>query len=153
MRKYVHCLRAHFFLIPFVQLCFMVAKIICTCIMHWKSEHVLWTHCITPVSHDGDKVSDTLELYSISPRLIPTRRFQCCDNFGFIYSQLIGCWISLCIWHNITNPLKPSGHYMYHLLWHTKILHSAHRVYLCVSYGSHNKQRLFPQTALTGWAL
>jgi hypothetical protein len=25
--------------------------------------------------------------------------------------------------------------------------------YLCVPYGSHNKQRLFPQTALTGWAL
>jgi hypothetical protein len=30
---------------------------------------------------------------------------------------------------------------------------SAHRVYLCVPYGSHNKQRLFPKTALTGWAL
>jgi hypothetical protein len=28
-----------------------------------------------------------------------------------------------------------------------------HTVYLCVSYGSHNKQRLFPQQALTGWAL
>jgi hypothetical protein len=28
-----------------------------------------------------------------------------------------------------------------------------HTVYLCVPYGSHNKQRLFPQTALTGWAL
>jgi hypothetical protein len=26
-------------------------------------------------------------------------------------------------------------------------------VYLCVPYGSHNKQRLFPHTALTGWAL
>jgi hypothetical protein len=26
-------------------------------------------------------------------------------------------------------------------------------VYLCVPYGSHNKQRLFPQTVLTGWAL
>jgi hypothetical protein len=36
---------------------------------------------------------------------------------------------------------------------HTKTLHSAHTVYLCVAYGSHNKQRLFPQTALTGWAL
>jgi hypothetical protein len=22
---------------------------------------------------------------------------------------------------------------------------------VCVPYGSHNKQRLFPQTALTGW--
>jgi hypothetical protein len=27
------------------------------------------------------------------------------------------------------------------------------RPYLCVPYGSHNKERLFPQTALTGWAL
>jgi hypothetical protein len=25
--------------------------------------------------------------------------------------------------------------------------------YLCVPYGSHNKQQLFPQTALTGWVL
>jgi hypothetical protein len=24
---------------------------------------------------------------------------------------------------------------------------------ICVPHGSHNKQRLFPQTALTGWAL
>jgi hypothetical protein len=46
--------------------------------------------------------------------------------------------------------LKPSGFYMYHLIQHTKTLHSAHRTYLCVS---HNKQRQFPQTALTSWAL
>jgi hypothetical protein len=26
-------------------------------------------------------------------------------------------------------------------------------LYLCVPYGSHSKQRLFHQTALTGWAL
>jgi hypothetical protein len=26
-------------------------------------------------------------------------------------------------------------------------------VYLCVPYGSHSKQRLFPHTVLTGWAL
>jgi hypothetical protein len=25
--------------------------------------------------------------------------------------------------------------------------------FVCVAYGSHKKQRLFPQTALTGWAL
>jgi hypothetical protein len=34
-----------------------------------------------------------------------------------------------------------------------RTLHSAHTMHLCVPYGSHNKQRLFPQTALTGWAL
>jgi hypothetical protein len=34
-----------------------------------------------------------------------------------------------------------------------KSLHSAHTVHLCVPYDSHNKQRLFPQTALTGWSL
>jgi hypothetical protein len=42
---------------------------------------------------------------------------------------------------------------MYHLLQHTKTLHSAHTVYLCVLYGSHNKQQLFPQMPLTSWAL
>jgi hypothetical protein len=31
-------------------------------------------------------------------------------------------------------------------------MHSAHTLHLCVPYGSHNKQRLFPQTALTGAA-
>jgi hypothetical protein len=36
---------------------------------------------------------------------------------------------------------------------HTKTLHSAHTLYLRVPYGSHNKVRLFPQTALIGWSL
>jgi hypothetical protein len=48
------------------------------------------------------------------------------------------------------NPLEPNGYYMYHLLYHTKTRHSAHTLHLCVPYESHNKQRLFPQTALTG---
>jgi len=33
------------------------------------------------------------------------------------------------------------------------ILRSAHTVYLCVSYVSQNKQRLFPYTALSDWFL
>jgi hypothetical protein len=36
---------------------------------------------------------------------------------------------------------------------HSKTMHSAHRVYSCVLYGSDNKQWSFRQTALTGWAL
>jgi hypothetical protein len=28
-----------------------------------------------------------------------------------------------------------------------------YELFLCVPYGSHSKQRLFPYTALTGWAL
>jgi hypothetical protein len=54
---------------------------------------------------------------------------------------------------NNINPLEPSGYYTYHLLKCTTTLHSAHTVYLCVPYGSRNKQRMFPQTALTGGAL
>jgi len=34
-----------------------------------------------------------------------------------------------------------------------KILQSAPTLYLCVSYGSQNKQRLLPYTALTDWIL
>jgi hypothetical protein len=49
--------------------------------------------------------------------------------------------------------LKPSGYCIYHLLEHTKTLRSTDRVCLCVPYGSHNKQRFFPWTALTDWAL
>jgi hypothetical protein len=33
-----------------------------------------------------------------------------------------------------------SAFYMYHKIQRTKTLHSAHRVCLCVPYGSHNKQ-------------
>jgi hypothetical protein len=31
------------------------------------------------------------------------------------------------------SPLKPSGYYVYHLLWHTETLHSIDRVHLCCS--------------------
>jgi hypothetical protein len=53
----------------------------------------------------------------------------------------------------VLNPLEPSGYYMYHLLYHTKTRHFAHTLHLRVPYESHNKQRLFPQTALAGWSL
>jgi hypothetical protein len=46
------------------------------------------------------------------------------------------------------NPSKPSGYYMYHLLYPSKTLHSATE-FLYVLYGFHNKQRPFPYTALT----
>jgi hypothetical protein len=49
-------------------------------------------------------------------------------------------------------PLKPTS-CVYYLLLQTKTLHSTNTVYPCVPYGSKNKQRLYPQTALTGWAL
>jgi hypothetical protein len=52
-----------------------------------------------------------------------------------------------CCWDLVVpllNPLKATGYYTYHLLYHTKTLHSVDRVYLCVPYGSHNKHRLFP---------
>jgi hypothetical protein len=51
-----------------------------------------------------------------------------------------------CCWRNIN-----SSKYRAHCI--TNPVSSAHTVYLCVPYGSHNKQRLFPYTALTGWAL
>ena len=51
------------------------------------------------------------------------------------------------------NHLKPSGYYMYHQVEYSKIIHCIHTVYLCVFYGSQNKQRLFPYTALTDWFL
>ena len=52
----------------------------------------------------------------------------------------------------ICNPLKPSGHYMYHQSnIHKLYVLSTQCIYvLC---GSENKQRLFPYTALTDWFL
>jgi len=40
---------------------------------------------------------------------------------------------------------------MYRPIERSKILRSAHTVYLCVLCGSENKQRLFPYTALADW--
>ena len=39
------------------------------------------------------------------------------------------------------------------LLYVPPSLRSAHTVYICVLYGSENKQRLFPYTALPDWLL
>jgi hypothetical protein len=55
-------------------------------------------------------------------------------------------------WEDNVNPLKPSGHYMYHR-FNTPKLYILPTQCICVPYGSHNKQGLFPQTAITGWAL
>ena len=49
------------------------------------------------------------------------------------------------------NLSQPSGYYLYHQVKNLATLRSAHTVYLCVLYGSQNKQRLFPYTALTDW--
>jgi len=35
----------------------------------------------------------------------------------------------------------------------TKSSHPDHTAWLCVPYDYHNKQQLFPYTALTGWPL
>jgi hypothetical protein len=44
------------------------------------------------------------------------------------------------------NYLKYTGNYMYlyHLNYDLKCVCLAHRVYLCVTHGSHNTQQLFP---------
>jgi hypothetical protein len=72
--------------------------------------------------------------------MIAVHRKNLTENTNTLYRQCV-------------NPLEPSGYYMYHLLYHTKTRHSAHTLHICVPYESHNKQLLFPQTALTGSAL
>jgi len=51
------------------------------------------------------------------------------------------------------NPLEPSGYYTYHQFSHQISLHSAHRVCFVRFVWNSEQQRLFPQTALTGWFL
>jgi hypothetical protein len=43
----------------------------------------------------------------------------------------------------VLNTLKSGGYYMYHLLYYAKSLNILTTECICVSYGSHNKQRLF----------
>ena len=38
--------------------------------------------------------------------------------------------------NQIMNTLEPSGYFIYHQFQYPETLHSAHKVYLCVSYGS-----------------
>lgn len=38
---------------------------------------------------------------------------------------------------------------MYHHVLHSEIPNNAHRLYLCILYGSQNKQRLYPCATLT----
>lgn len=51
------------------------------------------------------------------------------------------------------NPLMPSSYYMYHLLWHTKILHSAHKACETVNHSppyflyTEARLNIFPKTA------
>jgi hypothetical protein len=40
------------------------------------------------------------------------------------------------------------GHYTHHQVWPSQILQSSHTAYLCLLYGSRNKQRLFTYTVL-----
>jgi hypothetical protein len=49
--------------------------------------------------------------------------------------------------------LRDTGNHLHHLLQQQRKPYFARRACLCVPYRSHNKQRLFPETALTGWAL
>lgn len=50
---------------------------------------------------------------------------------------------------NLLTTFNSSGYSMYHQIPHPKILRSNHELCLCVLYGSHNKQWLFPYTELT----
>jgi hypothetical protein len=54
--------------------------------------------------------------------------------------------------HRIS-ALNFCGYYMYHLINILKPCILPNIKYLCVPYGSRSKQRLLPQTALTGWSL
>jgi hypothetical protein len=55
------------------------------------------------------------------------------------------CRLSLC---NVASHLHSSGHYMYHQVKHSEILHFAYMLFFCVLCGSQNEQLLFCHTTL-----
>jgi hypothetical protein len=81
--------------------------------------------------------AETLDKFQHSTRLIPESR-------SFTNLTLSGYGFP-----NPLNPLKYSGHYMYHLSFHSVTLHLAHRVFLWVSYDSQKQERCFPKNTLT----
>jgi hypothetical protein len=79
--------------------------------------------------------------------------FERNSAFKVLNGNFTACCRSAIFWGHVIPSVCNWFLYMYHPLQHTKPLHSAHTMYLYVPYGSRSKQRLFPQTALTGWAL
>jgi hypothetical protein len=71
------------------------------------------------------------------------RSMQCNVEFGHQLSICSG---------TKENP-DPVGVCVWSLQRRRNVFPVRYGLYLCVPYGSPNKQRLFPQTALTGWAL
>ena len=80
----------------------------------------------------------------LAPRIEPY--FLCCPTRRPVTTLTE---LSRVLRKTFINPLWLSGYFMYHHFHHSTILRSAHTVYLCVLYGSQNKQRLFPYTTLT----
>jgi hypothetical protein len=77
-------------------------------------------------------------------------------NTTSCYTQSFPPWYKL-LWDHYHNQ-STTGHHL--TLYITVVstfltlkLHFAHKAYLYDSYESHNKQRLFPCTTLTGWSL
>ena len=66
----------------------------------------------------------------------------------------MGNWSLLTYYVNIpVNHSELTGHYMYHQFNIQQFYVLPHTLYLCVLYGSENKQQLLPYTALTDWFL
>jgi len=82
---------------------------------------------------------------------------NCFKLLNFTVRLFNGSYVS------VVGILQPSGHYIYRTVvtictaqWSIYLppgLSSAHTVYLCVLFGSQNKQRLFPYTTLSDWLL
>jgi hypothetical protein len=47
------------------------------------------------------------------------------------------------------NPSNVTGYFMNCPPWYSKVLRSAHKVYICLLYGSQNKERVFSYATLT----
>jgi hypothetical protein len=134
---------------------------------HINSRH---SCCLIPFSHEGP-ISREYYVHSSSPQL--ARVAYKISVVRVLNLSIFGPWLSVTLFRtthckffkrivvlkmclrptlykngNVTKPLKVNG-YFYEPPAVTFILRSAHTVHLCVVYGSHNKQRLFPCTRLT----
>jgi hypothetical protein len=105
----------------------------------WTMYHKLvlsksWLYC-----HHSDFGSLCWSHFALIHR---TCQFRHIPSHAVILLWMNGVW-----WNVIFNPLKPSGNYMYHLLWQSVILSFANKMYVSVQCHSQNKQRLLPSPA------
>jgi hypothetical protein len=71
---------------------------------------------------------------------LPQNGFCSSGSLGETYTARFATNILICIQNNEIDPSKPCGYYIYHSLWHNKIVNCAQEVNSPITYESRSQQ-------------